>query len=120
MGVKGFFCFCFFSYLKDLKPWKGLFILPSADSEQALDRLEGVCQSTSSFPLGQEKLHRVPVPIQRRRAQQFSLAGSLTAAQVLARPVALSWDVAVHCVSKLLRDIDGLHSCSLIGLENFR
>lgn len=104
-------CFVFFFYLKDLKPWKDLFILPSVDSEQALDRLEGVCQGTSSFPLGQEKLHRVPVPAQRRRAQQFSLAGSPRAAQGLGRCPQAGMRLSTVW-GKLLRDIDGFLSCS--------
>lgn len=44
------------SCLKDLRPWKGLFILVPIDPEQSLGPLEGVCHGTSSFPSGQAQL----------------------------------------------------------------
>lgn len=90
VGVKGFFL------SEGFKPWKGLFILPLVDSDQALDRLERVCQGTGSFPLGQEKLHRVPVPMQKEGTA--ILPGKESVSGPSARLVSLHWDAAVHCV----------------------
>lgn len=96
MGLIRSGCEGFFFLSEGFKPWKGLFILPLVDSDQALDRLERVCQGTGSFPLGQEKLHRVPVPMQKEGTA--ILPGKEPVSGPSARPVSLHWDAAVHCV----------------------